>query len=112
MPGVQDIERAVGENKLLARRAQARAFSPACPIAPQSWIRHFAQGKLTTEDAEVHRGKLTARLDPLRPPWFKFLHLRDDRVAEGGALDLGRAFHQAGEVVGHLLRRRSRRPCP
>ena len=33
------------------------------------------------------------------------LHVFDHDVAEARARHLGRAFHQAGEVVGHLLRR-------
>src|SRR5215210_1012643 len=31
------------------------------------------------------------------------LHVRDDRIRERGRLQLGRAFHLPGEVVGDLL---------
>src|SRR5213079_436171 len=33
--------------------------------------------------------------------WSHRLHIRDDGVAEPGRAQLGRAFHEAGEIVGH-----------
>ena len=36
-------------------------------------------------------------------PLIRDLHVRDDVIAELRALDLGRAFHLAREIVGHAF---------